>query len=108
MFPASKGSVDPRSGLIARFHLHPTAIQRPLGAAVRDLGFSKRVGCHTLRHSFATYLLQHGHDIRTVQELLGHRSVKTTMIYAHVLDLGARGVRSPLDWPPIQPGPPDV
>jgi integron integrase len=96
-FPASKDCVDPRSGLIGRFHLHPTAIQRPVHAAARTLGFSKKVTCHTLRHSFATHLLQHGHDIRTVQELLGHRSVKTTMIYTHVLDFGARGVRSPLD-----------
>jgi integron integrase len=97
IFPASKDCVDPRSGLIGRFHLHPTAIQRPVHAAARTLGFSKKVTCHTLRHSFATHLLQHGHDIRTVQELLGHRSVKTTMIYTHVLDFGARGVRSPLD-----------
>ncbi|HUP22884.1 MAG TPA: integron integrase [Thermoanaerobaculia bacterium] len=97
VFPASKDCVDPRSGLIGRFHLHPTAIQRPVHAAARALGCSKKVTCHTLRHSFATHLLQHGHDIRTVQELLGHRSVKTTMIYTHVLDFGARGVRSPLD-----------
>jgi integron integrase len=100
VFPASKDSVDPRSGVIARFHLHPTVIQRALRQAARSAGLSKKVGCHTLRHSFATHLLQLGYDIRTVQELLGHRSVKTTMIYTHVLDFGARGVRSPLDLRP--------
>ncbi len=108
VFPASKDSVDPRSGIIARFHLHPTAIQRPVREAARLLGFPKKATCHTLRHSFATHLLQHGHDIRTVQELLGHRSVKTTMIYTHVLDLGARGVRSPLDWGKPRPPPEGV
>ncbi|HVS12369.1 MAG TPA: integron integrase [Thermoanaerobaculia bacterium] len=97
VFPASRDSVDPRSGLVARFHLHPSAIQKPITAAARRLAIPKKVTCHTLRHSFATHLLQSGSDIRTVQELLGHRSVKTTMIYTHVTELGPSGVLSPLD-----------
>ena len=97
LFPAAKDSVDPRSGSVARHHLHPSTIQRIVKRAARKLGLPKKVTCHTLRHSFATHLLQAGYDIRTVQELLGHQSVKTTMIYTHVLDLGARGVTSPLD-----------
>lgn len=97
LFPASTRSVDPRTGRRGRYHLHPTAIQRAVKAAARELGLAKRVTCHTLRHSFATHLLEDGYDIRTIQELLGHRSVKTTMIYTHVLNRGGRGVRSPLD-----------
>ncbi|HVS62277.1 MAG TPA: integron integrase [Thermoanaerobaculia bacterium] len=97
VFPASRDCVDPRTGIVARFHLHPSAIQKQITAAARRLAIPKKVTCHTLRHSFATHLLQCGTDIRTVQELLGHRSVKTTMIYTHVTELGPIGVLSPLD-----------
>jgi site-specific recombinase XerD len=77
--------------------LHESGLQKALKQAVRQAGIQKKVGCHTFRHSFATHLLQNGYDIRTVQELLGHKDVKTTMIYTHVLNRGGRGVRSPLD-----------
>ncbi len=80
-----------------RHHYHETNVQRAVTRAVRATGIDKRASCHTFRHSFATHLLERGHDIRTVQELLGHREVSTTMIYTHVLRHGARGVRSPLD-----------
>ena len=80
-----------------RHHLHETVIQRALRRAVLDVGISRRISCHTFRHSFATHLLEEGYDIRTIQELLGHRDVKTTMIYTHVLNRGVRGVRSPVD-----------
>ncbi len=96
-FPAEHLSADPRSGVQRRHHLHETVIQRALRQATHDLGISRRVGCHTFRHSFATHLLEEGYDIRTIQELLGHRHVKTTMIYTHVLNRGGRGVRSPAD-----------
>jgi len=80
-----------------RHHLHESVVQRAVKHAAGEAGLDKRVTCHTFRHSFATHLLERGHDIRTVQELLGHRDVTTTMIYTHVLQYGARGVRSPLD-----------
>ena len=97
VFPSTSISKDPRSGEVRRHHLHETSLQKALKQAVRQAGIQKKVGCHTFRHSFATHLLQNGYDIRTVQELLGHKNVKTTMIYTHVLNRGGRGVRSPLD-----------
>ena len=97
VFPASRRFRDPADGRERRWHLHETAVQREVKRAARAAGIVKPAGCHTLRHSFATHLLADGYDIRTVQELLGHRSVQTTMIYTHVLNRGGRGVRSPLD-----------
>ncbi len=95
--PAETRSRDPRSGAIRRHHLGDQTFQRAMRHAVRDAGIVKPATPHTLRHSFATHLLESGYDIRTVQELLGHRSVSTTMIYTHVLNRGGRGVVSPLD-----------
>jgi integron integrase len=97
VFPAERLSQDPRTGITRRHHLHESGLQRAIKQAVQKTGIPKRVSCHTFRHSFATHLLQNGYDIRTVQELLGHKDVKTTMIYTHVLNKGGRGVRSPLD-----------
>lgn len=97
VFPAPTRSTDPISGEVRRHHLCEQNLQRAIKQAASDLGFSNRVRTHTLRHSFATHLLESGQDIRTVQELLGHSDVKTTMIYTHVLQRGGRGVRSPLD-----------
>ena len=97
VFPAAKRSIDPRSGIERRHHVSDQAVQRAVRQAARDAGLNKPATPHTLRHSFATHLLQSGYDIRTVQELLGHKDVQTTMIYTHVLNRGGRGVVSPLD-----------
>src|SRR5262245_34961744 len=108
VFPGEHRSHDLRAGQTGsgvetpdqverRHHLHERVIQRAVHQAVRDVGISRRISCHTFRHSFATHLLEEGYDIRTIQELLGHRDVKTTMIYTHVLNRGGRGVRSPAD-----------
>ena len=98
IFPAPKCSLDPRSpGIMRRHHLEPSGLQRSVKDAARKTGIHKRVTCHTFRHSFATHLLQNGYDIRTVQELLGHKDVRTTMIYTHVLQRGGLAVKSPLD-----------
>jgi integron integrase len=97
VFPASRQYDDAATGRRRRHHLHETVVQRSLRQAVRASGISKRATCHTLRHSFATHLLDSGYDIRTVQELLGHKDVRTTMMYTHVLQRGGLGVRSPFD-----------
>jgi integrase len=97
VFPAEEFSTDPRSGRVRRHHLHPIRIQRAVKRAAADARITTRVTPHTLRHCFATHLLEAGQDIRTVQELLGHSDVKTTMIYTHVLNKGPLGVASPLD-----------
>jgi integron integrase len=97
VFPATHRSVDPHTGVIGRHHWFDTNVSRAIKEATRNLGIDKRVSVHTLRHSFATHLLEDGYDTRTVQELLGHKDVKTTRSYTHVLNRGGRGVRNPLD-----------
>jgi integron integrase len=97
IFPSDSRSPDPDGGALRRHHVHPDTLSRAVSRAAARAGLEKRVSCHTLRHSFATHLLERGYDIRTVQELLGHADVSTTMIYTHVMNKGARAVRSPLD-----------
>ena len=97
VFPADKFSVDPRTGEVRRHHISEQNVQRAVKTGLRTIGIKKNGSCHSFRHSFATHLLEGGYDIRTVQELLGHKDVRTTMIYTHVLNKGGRGVRSPLD-----------
>lgn len=114
LFPASRSYTDAATGEVRRHHVHETVLQRAVRAAALEAGVTKPVSCHVLRHSFATHLLELGYDIRTIQELLGHRDVSTTMIYTHVLQRGGLGVRSPLDLtaspvrPRLPPGSPPL
>jgi integrase len=97
VFPAARPSADPRTGTLRRHHIHERSMQRAVRIAARRLGITKPIGPHTLRHCFATHLLERGYDIRTVQELMGHSDVRTTQIYTHVMKKGAGAVKSPLD-----------
>jgi len=97
VFPASRFCVNPQTGQKFRHHVDPSVLQRAVKTAIQKSGCPKNASCHTLRHSFATHLLEQGYDIRTVQELLGHSDVRTTMLYTHVLTKSGLAVRSPLD-----------
>jgi integron integrase len=97
VFPSDRISTDPRSGRIGRHHLDESVLQKAVKEAIKQAGITKHASCHTLRHSFATHLLEQGSDIRTVQELLGHKDVQTTMIYTHALQAGGLGTKSPLE-----------
>jgi integrase len=97
VFPSLSISKDPRSQVVRRHHVSPSCIQKAVRKAGETAGIVKHFGCHTFRHSFATHLLEDGYDIRTVQDLLGHKSLNTTMIYTHVMQRGAGAVKSPLD-----------
>jgi integron integrase len=99
LFPASTHCMDERTGRPVRHHIHESAVQKAVSCAAREAALTKRVTCHTFRHSFATHLLEQGTDLRTIQKLLGHKDIRTTMIYTHIVEQGPFGVVSPLDRP---------
>ncbi len=99
VFPAKNLSTDPRTGIVRRHHIHEKQLQHAVKKAVREAGIHKKASCHTLRHCFATHLLEQGHDIRTIQELMGHKDIRTTQVYTHVLGRHTSGVTSPLSLP---------